>query len=94
MIKNNDYGKIASEEQIVNTGLKQSAEALRKGQLNKQTGNASTPQQAFALGSSYLSQTGKTLPGLSFATNSIIKVNSLTGEITQVIKKQQGPWPY
>jgi GH24 family phage-related lysozyme (muramidase) len=94
MITNNDYGKIASEEQIVNAGLKKAAEALRKGQLNKQTGNATTPQQAFALGSSYLSQTGKTLPGLSFATNSIIKANALTGEITQVIKKQQGPWPY
>jgi hypothetical protein len=94
MISNNDYGKIASEEQIINAGLKQATEALRKGQLNKQTGNATTPQQAFALGSSYLAQTGNKLPGLSFATNSIIKVNSLTGEITHVLKKQQGPWPY
>lgn len=94
MIANNDYGKIASEEQIVNNGLNQSVELLQKGQLNKQTGNAVTPQQTFALGSSYLAQTGNALPGLSFPTNSIIKANALTGDITQVLKKQQGPWPY
>jgi hypothetical protein len=94
MMANNDYGNIASDDQIVNTGLRQTSEALAKGQLNKQTGNAVTPQQAFALGSSYLAQTGNTLPGLSFPTNSIIKANALTGDITQILKKQQGPWPY
>lgn len=94
MMANNDYGRIATEEQVINQGFAQSTELLRKGQLNKQTGNAVTPQQAFALGSSYLDQTGNVLPGLSFATNSIIKANSLTGDITQVLKKQQGPWPY
>jgi hypothetical protein len=67
---------------------------LLKDQLNKQTGNAVTPQQTFALGSSYFAQTGNTLPSLSFATNNIIKANSMTGDITQVLKKQQGPWPY
>ena len=94
MMANNDYGKVSSESEIINRGLSQSSELLHKGQLNKQTGNAVTPQQAFALGSSYLAQTGNTLPGLSFATNSIIKANSITGDITQVLKKQQGPWPY
>lgn len=94
MMANNDYGRIATEEQVINQGFAQSTELLRKGQLNKQTGNAVTPQQAFALGSSYLDQTGNVLPGLSFATNSIIKANALTGDITQVLKKQQGPWPY
>lgn len=94
MIANNDYGKVSSESEIINRGLSQSSELLNKGQLNKQTGNAVTPQQAFALGSSYLTQTGNTLPNLSFATNNIIKANTLTGDITQVLKKQQGPWPY
>lgn len=94
MIANNDYGRISTDEQIINAGLNQSAELLFKGQLNKQTGNAVTPQQSFALGSSYLAQTGNALPGLSFATNSLIKSNSVTGDITQVLKKQQGPWPY
>lgn len=94
IMANNSYGRTATEEQVINQGLSQSNELLRKGQLNKQTGNAITPQQAFALGSSYLSQTGSTLPGLSFSTNSIIKANALTGDITQVLRKQQGPWPY
>lgn len=94
MMANNSYGRIATEEQVVNQGFAQSTELLRKGQLNKQTGNAVTPQQTFALGSSYLDQTGNVLPGLSFATNSVIKANALTGDITQVLKKQQGPWPY
>jgi len=94
MMANNNYGRIATEEQVINQGFAQSTELLRKGQLNKQTGNAVTPQQTFALGSSYLDQTGNVLPSLSFATNSIIKANALTGDITQVLKKQQGPWPY
>lgn len=94
IMANNSYGRTATEEQVINQGLSQSNELLRKGQLNKQTGNAVTPQQAFALGSSYLSQTGSTLPGLSFSTNSVIKANALTGDITQVLRKQRGPWPY
>jgi hypothetical protein len=94
MMANNSYGRIASEEQVINQGFTQSTELLRKGQLNKQTGNAVTPQQAFALGSSYLAQTGTALPGLSFSTNSVIKANALTGDITQVLRKQRGPWPY
>ena len=94
MMANNNYGNTNTEANIVNTGFNQTAEMLLKGQLNKQTGNAVTPQQAFALGGSYLAQTGNTLPNLSFATNTIIKANALTGDITQVLKKQQGPWPY
>ena len=91
---NNNYGNVNTEANVINTGFRQTSESLAKGQLNKQTGNAVTPQQVFALGSSYLAQTGNTLPGLSFPTNSIIKSNALTGDITQVLKKQQGPWPY
>ena len=94
MMANNNYGNNNTEANIVNTGFNQTAEMLLKGQLNKQTGNAVTPQQTFALGGSYLAQTGNTLPNLSFATNTIIKANALTGDITQVLKKQQGPWPY
>jgi hypothetical protein len=94
IMANNSYGKIATEEQVINQGLSRSSELIRKDQLNKQSGNSVTPQQAFALGSSYLAQTGSTLPGLSFPTNSVIKANSLTGDITQVLKKQRGPWPY
>jgi hypothetical protein len=94
IMANNNYGNINTQNNVVNTGFKQTSEMLLKNQLNKQTGNAVTPQQAFALGSSYLAQTGNTLPSLSFATNTIIKANALTGDITQVLKKQQGPWPY
>jgi len=94
IMANNSYGNIATEEQVINRGLSLSNELIRKDQLNKQTGNSVTPQQAFALGSSYLAQTGSTLPGLSFPTNSVIKANSLTGDITQVLRKQRGPWPY
>ena len=94
MIANNDYGKIATEEQVIASGLKKVSEAISKGTLNKQTGNAVTPQQVFAAGNSFFTQTGTTLPGLSFATNAVIKSNALTGDITQVLKKQQGPWPY
>jgi hypothetical protein len=91
---NNNYGNTNTEANVVNIGLNQTTEKLLKGQLNNQTGNAVTPQQVFALGSSYLAQTGNTLPSLSFATNSLIKSNSVTGDLTQVLKKQQGPWPY
>jgi len=94
IMANNNYGRIATEEQVINQGLSQSNELLRKDQLNKQTGNAVTPQQAFALGSSYLAQTGTALPSLSFSTNAVIKANALTGDITQVLRKQRGPWPY
>jgi len=94
MMANNSYGNTNTEANVVNIGFNQTNEKLLKGQLNKQTGNAVTPQQTFALGSSYFAQTGNALPGLSFATNSIIKANSMTGDITQVLKKQQGPWPY
>lgn len=94
MMANNNYGRIATEEQVVNVGLNQAGELMLKNQLNKQTGNAVTPQQTFALGSSYLAQTGNVLPGLSFATNSKIDLNLATSVITSVVKKQQGPWPY
>lgn len=94
MIANNNYGTPVSEQQIIDTGFKQTVESAAKGQLNKQTGNAVTPQQTFALGSSYLAETGTTLPTLSFVTNSAINLNAQTGNITQVFKKQQGPWPY
>jgi hypothetical protein len=94
MMANNSYGKIATEEQIVAVGLNQAGELVLKNQLNKQTGNAVTPQQVFAAGSSYLAQTGKPLPGLSFATNSVIDTNLNFSNITQALKKQQGPWPY
>lgn len=94
MMANNNYGNTNTEANVVNIGFKQTNGMLLKEQLNKQTGNAVTPQQTFALGSSYFAQTGNALPSLSFATNSIIKTNALTGDITQVLKKQQGPWPY
>ena len=94
MMANNNYGNINTQNNVVNIGFKQTTGMLLKEQLNKQTGNAITPQQTFALGSSYLAQTGSALPSLSFATNNIIKANALTGDITQVLKKQQGPWPY
>jgi len=94
MMANNNYGNTNTEANVVNIGFKQTNGMLLKQQLNKQTGNAVTPQQTFALGSSYFAQTGNALPSLSFATNSIIKTNALTGDITQVLKKQQGPWPY
>ena len=94
IIANNNYGKIVSDEQIIAAGLQKASEAVSKGTLNKQTGNAVTPQQVFAAGNSFFTQTGTTLPGLSFATNAVIKANSLTGDISQVLKKQQGPWPY
>lgn len=94
MMANNNYGNTNTEANVVNIGFKQANGMLLKNQLNKQTGNAVTPQQTFALGSSYFAQTGNTLPSLSFATNNIIKANSMTGDITQILKKQQGPWPY
>ena len=94
MMANNSYGNINTQSNVVNIGFKQTNGMLLKDQLNKQTGNAVTPQQTFALGSSYFAQTGNTLPSLSFATNNIIKANSMTGDITQILKKQQGPWPY
>jgi hypothetical protein len=94
IMANNNYGNTNTEANVVNIGFKQTNGMLLKEQLNKQTGNAVTPQQTFALGSSYFAQTGNALPSLSFATNSIIKTNALTGDITQVLKKQQGPWPY
>ena len=94
IMANNNYGNTNTEANVVNVGFKQTNGMLLKQQLNKQTGNAVTPQQTFALGSSYFAQTGNALPSLSFATNSIIKTNALTGDITQVLKKQQGPWPY
>jgi hypothetical protein len=94
IMANNNYGNTNTEANVVNIGFKQTNGMLLKEQLNKQTGNAVTPQQTFALGSSYFAQTGNALPSLSFATNSIIKTNTLTGDITQVLKKQQGPWPY
>ena len=94
IMANNNYGNTNTQNNVVNIGFKQTNGMLLKEQLNKQTGNAVTPQQTFALGSSYLAQTGNALPSLSFATNSIIKTNALTGDITQVLKKQQGPWPY
>ena len=94
IIANNNYGKIVPEEQIIAAGLQKVKEAVSKGTLNKQTGNAVTPQQVFAAGNSFFIQTGTTLPGLSFATNAVIKANALTGDISQVLKKQQGPWPY
>lgn len=94
IMANNNYGNTNSQNNVVNIGFKQTNGMLLKEQLNKQTGNAVTPQQTFALGSSYFAQTGNALPSLSFATNSIIKTNALTGDITQVLKKQQGPWPY
>ena len=94
MMANNNYGNTNTQANVVNIGFKQTTGMLLKDQLNKQTGNAVTPQQTFALGSSYFAQTGNTLPSLSFATNSLIKSNSMTGDITQILKKQQGPWPY
>jgi len=94
MMANNDYGKIATEEQVVENGLKQIKEQIAKGQLNKQTGNPMTPQQVLAAGSGYFKQTGESLPVLSFATNSIIQSNVITGNISQVIAIQQPPWPY
>ena len=94
MMANNDYGKIATEEQVVENGLKQIKEQIAKGQLNKQTGNPMTPQQVLAAGSGYFKQTGESLPVLSFATNSIIQSNVITGDISQVIAIQQPPWPY
>lgn len=94
MMANNNYGNTNTQNNVVNIGFKQTNGMLLKDQLNKQTGNAVTPQQTFALGSSYFAQTGNTLPSLSFATNNIIKANSMTGDITQILKKQQGPWPY
>ena len=94
MMANNNYGNTNTQNNVVNIGFKQTTGMLLKDQLNKQTGNAVTPQQTFALGSSYFAQTGNTLPSLSFATNNIIKANSMTGDITQILKKQQGPWPY
>jgi hypothetical protein len=94
IMANNNYGRIAREDQVVKVGLNQASESILKNSLNKQTGNAVTPQQAFAAGSSYLAQTGNVLPGLSFATNSIINNNLNYSSITQVLKKQQGPWPY
>lgn len=94
MMANNNYGNTNTQANVVNIGFKQTNGMLLKDQLNKQTGNAVTPQQTFALGSSYFAQTGNTLPSLSFATNNIIKANSITGDITQILKKQQGPWPY
>ena len=94
MMANNSYGNINTQSNVVNIGFKQTNGMLLKDQLNKQTGNAVTPQQTFALGSSYFAETGNTLPSLSFATNNIIKANSMTGDITQILKKQQGPWPY
>lgn len=94
MMANNNYGNTNTQNNVVNIGFKQTNGMLLKDQLNKQTGNAVTPQQTFALGSSYFVQTGNTLPSLSFATNNIIKANSMTGDITQILKKQQGPWPY
>ena len=94
MMANNDYGKIATEEKVVENGLKQIKEQIAKGQLNKQTGNPMTPQQVLAAGSGYFKQTGESLPVLSFATNSIIQSNVITGDISQVIAIQQPPWPY
>lgn len=94
MMANNSYGRIAREDQVVTVGLNQAGELVLKNNLNKQTGNAVTPQQAFAAGSSYLAQTGTALPGLSFATNSVINNNLNLSTVTQALKKQQGPWPY
>ena len=94
MMANNSYGRIAREDQVVAVGLNQAGELVLKNNLNKQTGNAVTPQQVLAAGSSYLAQTGNTLPGLSFATNSVINNNLNLSTITQALKKQQGPWPY
>lgn len=106
MMAYNDYGKIKTEQDIIDDGLIKAKGLVSKDRLNQQTGEPATAQQVVALASTYLDQTGTPLPGISTATSIAVSenlgvettdgviVDSSTGSINKALKRQAGPWPY
>jgi hypothetical protein len=94
LIVSNDYGRLLDDAAIVSTGLDLAVENLNKGKLNSETGDPATDQQTVALATSYINQRDESLPGQNFAFNNLINENNLTEQITEIVKRQAGPWPY
>jgi len=89
-----DYGQIDDNKSIIKRGLDEAAGLIQKGKYNYLTGDAASWEQKLAAGSSYFRNTGKMMPGLDFTTKSKILENLKTNNITDLVKKQAGPWKY
>lgn len=95
IISNRNYGKVKSEEAIVQQGITKTNELLSKGNLNQQTSTDASAQQKIAIATSYYNQTGKLLPGQNFAFNNMIANNADKNIIGDIIKKNLAKdWPY
>ena len=94
MIASNNYPVTPSEMDIVTRGLNKTDELIAKGKLNQQTGKPATVQQALAATSSYFGQLGTMMPSVNSATQLKAIGNITSNNITNMIKRQAGPWPY
>lgn len=95
MISNSSYGKIRSEEAIVQQGVIKTNELVSKGKLNQQTSTPASSQQLIGVATNYYNQTGKLLPGQNFSFNNMVTNNADKNIISDSIKKNLGKeWPY
>lgn len=91
IIANSNYGRIEPEDSVVRRGFEKTNGLIAKGKLNSKTGEPATDQQLMAASAAYYRQTGKTLPSSKkFDVNRAAADN----ELTKIMSKRTGPWPY
>jgi len=82
-----DYGKLEENKDIIKRGLDDAVGLLNKGKYNYAAGAPASFEQTMAVGSSYLRNTGQSMPGLDFASKSKILDNLKTNKLTDALKK-------
>jgi hypothetical protein len=90
IIVSNSYGPEVNEDVLIQQGLTKTNGLIAKGKLNQQTGEPATDQQALAVATNYLNQTGKSVPTLSYP----VRVLASNNKLEELVKQSAGPWPY
>lgn len=94
VMKDGDYGKIDSNDDIISRGLEKTSGLIEKGKLNQLTGDPATWQQKLAAGSAYQRITGNSMPGLNFTEKSTILNNLNTNALTDSVKALTKKLPF